>query len=102
MQMLDIDGKSLPGSPALFIGVNGSTSIQKQESGVDFSGFTDPLPVEWQKVISVFDLPDEKALGKLCSPEFFAYYTKGAIYLDDVTMECVGNDVPVSPSIKKP
>ncbi len=101
MQMLDIDGQALPGAPALFIGTDGATSVQKQEGGVNFSEFKDPLPGKWKKVVSVFDVPDEMEQGKLSSPQFFAYYTKGAIYLDDVSLERVGNDVPLSPSTKK-
>lgn len=102
MPMQDIDGQPLPGSPALFIGLNGSTSIQLQENGLDLSEFTDPLPDKWQEVVSVFDVPEDMDVARLSSPQFFAYYTKGTIYIDDVTLERVTNDVPVSPSIKKP
>ena len=100
--LLDDQGQPLPGDQALFVGLNGQTTIQSPVSGLNLSMFPDPLPTEWTKVESVFEIPPDIKATRLGKPEFFVQYTLGSVFLDDLSLERVGKDVPLSLSSKKP
>jgi hypothetical protein len=90
-------GKQLPGDEALFVGLNGQVTLQSM-ARLDLSAYSDPLPVKWTKVEVVFDVPEMLNLGscKLGRPEFFAHYTRGSVFIDDVSLERVGKDVALT------
>jgi hypothetical protein len=99
--LLDEQKQQLPGNLALFVGLNGHTTVQSPETKLDFSMFHDPLPTKWTKVESVFEIPASTGATRLNSPEFFALYTMGSVFLDDVSLERVEKTVPLSPSDEK-
>lgn len=92
------DGKQLPDDEALYVGVNGVVTLQSMSRRMDLSGYSDPLPTQWTKVEAVFDVPEMLNLGscKLGRPEFFAHYTLGSIFIDDISLERVGKTVPLT------
>lgn len=102
MFLLDDQGHNLPENLAIFVGLNGKTTIQSPEKGLDFSPYKEPLPAEWTKVESVFEMPTDLGAGRLSRPEFFAQYTSGSIFLDDFSLERVGSEVPLSPTFQRP
>lgn len=101
MAFQDDQRQELPTKEALFIGLNGHTTIQSMEAKLDFSEFPADIPAEWTRVESVFEVPDDLGASKLGQPGFFATYTSGSVYLDDVSLERVGKNVPLSPSSTK-
>ena len=102
MFLLDDQGHNLQENLAIFVGLNGKTTIQSPEKGLDFSPYKEPLPSEWTKVESVFEVPTDLGASRLSRPDFFAQYTSGSIFLDDFSLERVGSDVPLSPTFQKP
>ncbi|MDF3059302.1 MAG: Heparinase family protein [Rariglobus sp.] len=90
------EGKQLPGDEALYVGLNGQVTLQSMAQRPDFSVYSDPLPVKWTKVEAVFDVPENLGSCKLGRPEFFAHYTRGSVFIDDVSFESVGKEVPLS------
>lgn len=93
------DGKQLPDDEALYVGVNGLVTLQSMSRRMDLSGYSDRLPTKWTKVEAVFDVPEMLNLGscKLGRPEFFAHYTLGSIFIDDVSLERVAPETPIKP-----
>ena len=92
------DGKQLPDDDALYVGVNGLVTLQSMSRRMDLSGYAGPLPVKWTKLEAVFDVPEMLNLGscKLGRPEFFAHYTLGSVFIDDVSLERVAKTVPLT------
>lgn len=99
--LLDNNGKPLQQNIALFVGLNGAFTIQSPEKGLDLSKLSGELPKTWTKVESVFEIPASYEAARLGKPEFFAQYTFGSIYLDDVSFERVDSATPLSPSFEK-
>jgi sialate O-acetylesterase len=95
MLLFNETGGPLPDAPALFFGLNGRSALQFQAKGVDLSSLGGDLPSVWTQVVCDFEVPANLSIGKVLSPEFSAYYTRGSIYLDDVSLERIEQDVPV-------
>ena len=102
MILVDDKGGGLPGAPALFVGLNGRTSVQSLESEFQPGGFEGKLPTAWTKVEAVFDVPGSPGASRLGSPGFFVQYAAGEIYLDDVALERVPGTTPLSATKSKP
>ncbi len=94
--LLDEQGEHVASNQALFLGLNGNSTVQSPGKDLDFSMIGGDIPRQWTRIEIVFDVPADVADAKLGRPEFFAQYTKGSIYLDDVVFESVGKDVPVT------
>jgi hypothetical protein len=90
------DGKQLPGHEALYVGLSGRVTLQSMSHRMDLSAYPDPLPVKWTKVEAVFDVPDNLDHCKLRRPEFFAQYTLGSVFIDDILIELVTKSVPLT------
>ncbi|MDR0532337.1 MAG: hypothetical protein LBH01_00105 [Verrucomicrobiales bacterium] len=100
----DVDNQNIAGNQALFIGLNGHTTIQSPEAGLNLSQLSTGLPSkEWTKVESVFEVPGNESTGaaRLNIPEFFAQYISGSIFLDDISLVQVDKSTPLSPSHEK-
>lgn len=52
------------------------------------------LPTEWSKIESVFQIPDDAAYMSLT---LFAWRVQGSVYFDDVSLEKVSGDTPITP-----
>ena len=82
------------GGGAIFIGMNGKVTVRPNEN---LSPLSTPVPKDWTKVEAVVEIPvftdgvDNMVMG------LFGWYTKGTIYVDDVSVEKVSETTPVSP-----
>ncbi|MFA6961595.1 MAG: hypothetical protein WC205_12645 [Opitutaceae bacterium] len=90
------DGKQLPGDEAIFVGVNGQVTTQSMAQRMDLSAYSELLPVKWTKVEVVLEVPDNLGPCKLGRPEFFAHYTLGSVFIDDISLERVPATVPLT------
>ncbi len=94
------DKKEIPGAYCIFVGVNGKPVLQAAADDLDASDFGSELPSVWTKIEAVFEIP--RTLGPidgLFGPSLFAWRTKGKLYIDDVTLEKVAADTPLSAAI---
>lgn len=98
--LLDSQGQNLPSSYAFFVGLNGNVSLQPVNTPPNFSELKAEVPTEWTKVEAVFDVPSDMAADRLNRPEFFGLYTSGSVFLDDISLERVAADTPLSPLSK--
>ncbi len=92
--LADSQGQTAPGNQAFFVGLNGQSNTQSPQAGVNLAMFPDPLPTEWTKVEAVIEVPADFQGGRLGRPEFFAQYTMGSIFLDDVSLERLEKEAP--------
>jgi len=83
-----------PGGGAIFIGLNGKVTVRPNEN---MDPLNTPVPKDWTKVEAVVEIPvitggvDNMGLG------VFGWYTKGTIYVDDVSVEKVSEATFLSP-----
>lgn len=89
--------KDVKDSPAIFIGINGNASLEAMKRTLKFPGLTAPMPQEWTKIEAVVEIP--KIEGGLDSMDFsiFGQFIQGTFYVDDISVEKVEADTPLTP-----
>lgn len=84
------------GGPKIFIGLNGKVDLAPEG---DITALATALPTEWTKVEAVVEIPaegvDNMGLG------LFGWYTKGSIFIDDISVEKVSGTTALSPLTSK-
>jgi hypothetical protein len=84
------------GNPMIFIGLNGKVAVAPDG---DLTELATALPTEWTKMEAVVELPaegvDNIGMG------VFGCYTKGSIFIDDISVEKVSGTTALSPLTSK-
>lgn len=86
-----------PKSPAIFIGLNGNITIESLIEGTKLRGLAAPLPTEWTKVEAVVEIPVVKEGIDGMQMSLCGQNTRGTIWIDDVSIEKVSENTPLSP-----
>ncbi len=87
------------GNPAIYVGLNSKVAVVWLPQAPDLRKISTSIPSEWTKVEAVFEVPkiesgiDNMGLG------VFGLETKGKVYLDDVELEKVDAQTPLSPVV---
>ena len=94
------DWKKLPS--VLFVGLNGACAVRESAGPLDIPQIASDLPDKWKKVEAVFEAPADLGANQLGRPEFYARGLAGSVFLDEISLERVGGDTPLSPATKEP